>query len=634
MPVSAEIQQAFNSGATILTANVRAARWLQREYAVQQRGAGLRAWSTPAIQDWETWLRDLWQVQALAAADAPLLLTSEQERSVWTRMQRDDAALLVSPTSMAALAEGAYALLSDYEAQAERSHAWGKTDAERFRQWAASFDRECMRQNWMPRAGLEAKVAASLKTMTLPDEILLLGFDRTTPAQDSLLHALTNSGVRVQFAYGVVAGSQVEFVRSAGIRDEITACTWWARELLEGNPDARIGVLVPDLSAVRSEMERIFRRVLMPQSDNVVTAQAMPFEFSLGQPLAHVPVIRAVLLLLRWLHASLGEEEVSWLLLSGFLLSSDADYLVVAELDAKRRNKPSFSSEITLAGFLKRPEFFHSGAIEKLENAQRAAAANRMEDAERLPGRWVDLVLLLLREAGWPGTANRDTLHFQALRRWEHALDEIALLDFDGWRMRFGDFLRALEAHALETIFSPESQGAPVQIMGVLEASGQQFDAVWFLGVDDEGWPLRGRPHPLLPNEVQRRHKMPYSDPESDLELARTVTARIAASAPVVVFSHAERNEDGELRPSPLLPANAEWRNAPHARMEHEAQEMETLEEASEVVAWPIDRSPGGSEVLKHQAACAFQAFATKRLHAKPLSRNEWGLSPAERGKL
>ena len=62
----------------------------------------------------------------MARADAPLLLTSLQERSVWTRMQRDDAKLLVSPEGMAALAEEAYTLLCDYDAHRERHHAWGQ----------------------------------------------------------------------------------------------------------------------------------------------------------------------------------------------------------------------------------------------------------------------------------------------------------------------------------------------------------------------------------------------------------------------------------------------------------------------------------------------------------------------------
>src|SRR6185437_14016907 len=194
MKIAAQISQAFASGATILTANVRAARWLQREYGLLQRASGRSAWTTPPIKDWETWLRRQWETLALADGAAPLLLTSLQERSVWARMQREEAKLLVSPASMAELAESAYSLLSAYEAHLERKHPWGQADAESFRGWAARFDQECARRNWIPRAGLEARVAAGLRQPALPEKILLVGFDRITPAQDSLLRALAGCG--------------------------------------------------------------------------------------------------------------------------------------------------------------------------------------------------------------------------------------------------------------------------------------------------------------------------------------------------------------------------------------------------------------------------------------------------------
>lgn len=634
MPVPEEIRRAFASGATILTANVRAARWLQREYAQEQRRAGRHAWTTPPIEDWDTWLRSQWQTRAFADPAAPLLLTSLQERSVWTRMQRDDAALVVSPASMAALAGSAYALLSEYGVQSARGNAWGKSDAESFRRWAASFDHECARQNWIPRSTLEARVETGLSRKDLPDEILLVGFDRTTPAQDGLIRALTAEGLRVQFAEPVIQGRK-EFVRAAGWREEIAACAWWARALVEKNPEARVGVLVPDINTMRSEIERIFRRVLVPQTDSVFATALMPFEFSLGQPLAHLPAVRAALLLLRWLHAPLLEEEVSWLLLSGFV-SSREEYLTLARHDAKCRDSGSLSLEISLPDFVNSAERFRLPSLASLANTGKAAEANRILEEERLPGRWVDLVQLLLHEAGWPGSAEHDALYFQALRRWERALDEISLLDFSGQRIGYRDFLKTLESHALETIFSPESHGAPVQITGVLEASGQRFDALWFLSADDRSWPLRGRPHPLLPNDVQRRLGMPYADAERDIELAEAVTARIAASAPEVVFSHAARDKDGELRASPLLPRDAEWRDvrAFSTAIDHKEQALEEVQEASGVIAWPHDRSPGGSEVLKFQAACAFKAFAAKRLRAEELNRSDWGLSAAERGNL
>lgn len=638
MPVPEEIKRAFASGATILTANMRAARWLKREYAFEQRRAGRRVWATPAIEDWETWLRNQWQALAFANADAPLLLTSLQERRVWTRIQRDAAVQVVSPASIAALAEKAYALLSEYEAHDERRHAWGKTDAENFRLWAADFDRECARRNWMARAGLEAKIAKSLIAKALPQEILLVGFDRTTPAHGGLLSALAACDVDVRFARAAFAEPRAQFIRAAGLRDEITACAWWARAQVERNPETRVGVLVPDMRAMHSEIDRIFRRVLMPETDDIFANHALPFEFSLGRPLAQIPAVRAALLVLRWLHGALREEEISWLLLSGFLSADNREYLALAKDDAKRRGFGSLSMEITLSAFLKQAGAQRLQLLAKLENASLAAAANGIKEQDRLPGRWTDLARSLLHKAGWPGKEDRDPLRFQVLRRWERALDEVALLDFDGQRMSCGDFLQMLEAHAQETIFSAESKGAPVQIMGALESSGQQFDAVWFLSTDDQSWPLRGRPHPLLPNELQRRLRMPYADTEGDLELARAATARIVACAPAVVFSRSERNKDGELRPSPLLPRDVDWEEAkekfPLQWIEHETLELEEIEDASGRVRWPADQSPGGADVLKHQAACPFRAFAEKRLRAREFNRSEWGLTPAERGTL
>jgi len=625
MRIAEEIERSFGSGATILTANARAARWLQREYGLRQREAGSRTWATPPIEDWETWLRRQWQERALAEKNAPLLLTSLQERGVWARMQRDDATKVVSPTSMAALAESAYALLSAYEPHGERKHSWAKADAESFRKWAFAFDKECEYRNWIPRAALESKLAGA-GLLNLPQEILLVGFDRITPAQRRLLRALEERGVSVRTAEMACADPQQEFIRAAGLREEITACAWRVREWMEQNPEARIGILVPDMNAVRAEMERIFRHALMPQADDIFSAQAMPFEFSLGQPLASAPAVRAALLLLRCLTGPLREEEFSWLMLSGYL--GGAEYLAAARQDAKLRESTPISGEITLAGFLGR-----AGAFAKLDEARRAAAANRMDDL-RLPGQWTELAQHLLAKAGWPGAAERGSIHFQTLRRWERALDEIALLDFDGERVGYGDFLRTLESHAAETIFSPESRGAPVQVMGALEASGQQFDAAWFLGVDDESWPPLGRAHPLLPNELQRRYKMPYADAANDLELARAVTARISESAPQAVFSHAERNKDGELRPSPLLPETAAWLRAQEKSLEDAPEPLEELEESSASIPWALAESAGGVEVLKLQAACPFQAFAAKRLGAQPLERRDWGLSPAERGDL
>jgi ATP-dependent helicase/nuclease subunit B len=650
--LSAEIESAFRSGTLILTANVRAARWLRHEYAQQMRRDGRQAWTTPPIEDWDAWVRCLWQSASLLEDDPPLLLTDLQERQVWLRMQREDANLLVSPEGMAQLAAGAYALLCSYEAHAERNHSWGHTDAERFQQWAAAFDRECQRKNWLNRGQLEARVASALHDglAGLPDQILLVGFDRLTPAQDTLLTAVRTRGTLVAEEHEGSAMPAMRLLRANDMRDEITVCAWWVRLLLETSKDGiRIGIVVPDLGSVRGEMERIFRRVLMPETDDIsAPGSAMPFEFSLGQPLATVPVIKAALLLLQWAAAPLREEELSWLLLSGFLTDSSAVTLAAAHFDASQREARSLSMEISLSSLRRQlhherwPMLSHLQA--RLLQIEKTIAANDFAKEEREPSRWVDLAQTLLKQAGWPGARKADAAQFQAMAKWDRALEEVALLDFDARLMTFRDFLCILASHTEDTLFATESQGAPVQILGALEASGQRFDALWFLGADDASWPLRGNMDPLLPYDVQQRTSMPHATPEADFELSRRVTASLAASAPIVAISHAARNKDGELRPSPLIgllaqgftwEASSEWQaelSIPSG--DHAQAEIEEITDASGEIAWPREQSAGGSDVLQLQAACPFRAFATKRLGAGELNRSDWGLTAGERGEL
>jgi ATP-dependent helicase/nuclease subunit B len=635
-----EIENAFLNGATILTASVRAARWLRREYALRQRREGRSVWATPPIEDWDSWLMRLWQTHSLAEAEAPLLLSSLQERRVWTQMQREDAAMLVSPESMAELAEEAYALLSAYEAHEERRRAWGKVDAEKFRQWAERFDRECARHGWISRAQVESYLATT--PLALPERIVMTGFERITPMQRRLLESIANRGITLQICETARALQPPQLIRATDRREEIAACAAWIRELLDKNPETRIGVLAPDAGAIRGDVERIFRRVLMPETDNVfASTSAMPFEFSLGQPLAEVPVIRAALLMLRWIAAPLREEETSWLLLSGFLNAGANEYLALARFDASLRDSGTLSLEVSLPYVTKKMRGPHFASLEdlrvRLEDVLKTVAANRFDDELRLPSRWAELVQSLLRQAGWPGGQRTDAIEFQARARWERLLEEIALLDFDGQRTGYCDFLSILETEAANTIFAVESHGAPVQILGALEASGQQFDAMWFLGADDQSWPLRGRLHPLLPNDVQSGAGMPHASAEDDWELAESVMQRIAASAPLAVFSYAERNDDGEMRPSPLLAQVApamQWEQAQEPTAQHTANELEEIADDSGIIAWPLAQSAGGADVLANQAACPFRAFATKRLGAEPLNRSEWGLSAAERGRL
>lgn len=641
----AGVMDALGRGAAVVAASPRAARALRLNHAREQRAAGHQVWPSPAIFDWDSWLRNLWQNYAFATPDAPLLLSPLQERALWTRVQREDALPVLSPESMAALAMEAWSLLSSFCAHPARRHSWDPGDAERFRHWAQEFDRECAAQGWLSLSQLESRLCgAPAEVLALPPEICLIGFDRFTPAQTEFLNFLRARGIAIAEHVPEPRESQRSWLVAGSHRDEIAACAAWARQILLDQPHARIGIIAPAISSSRGEIERAFRRALLPSADDIrSSSSALPFEFSLGQPLADVPAIRAALLLLRWIVRPLPNEESSWLLLSGFLADTGTHHLDLARREADRRERGLLIPERSLAGF----HASLNGApvlrplAERLENLLQAVDANHVLDQARQPSAWSELIQLLLEGIGWPGERASDSVQFQALQRWQRVLDEIAILDFDGSTLTLPDFLDLLELHAGETIFTPESADAPVQILGPLESAGQQFDAIWFLSADDAHWPAPGRPHPLVPPAVQRQYGMPHATPQDNWDLAHTVTTRLLRSAPQIVFSYAQRDADAELRPSPLLadlfPRNLEPQSAVALVAASEPAcraQLEPIPDGTVPLPWPSERHAGGADVLKRQAACPFQSFATKRLGSEPLDDLDWGFTPAERGAL
>ena len=659
MRVPEAIAAALQAGGAVIASSPRAARALRRLHGEAQRERGLTAWLAAEIVDWDGWLERLWQQRLRTGDEARLLLSKVQEHEIWVRLVKPsiEGLRLISIDGVADLAQEAYALLSTYDALDFLNSGMLGPDADSFCEWARGFERECREQGWFSRSRLPLvlREAVLSRKLSLFPQAVLAGFDRETPAQQRLLEAIAAQGCILQRLGNELPPATDEpltegvLVEAKDARDEITICAEWIRRSLElaatGNKTMRAAVIVPDVSSVRGEVERIFRQVLAPRSIAVgAPGSPLPFEFSLGVPLAKTPLARAALLLLSWMEEALRQEELTWLALSGFLWNDESDLLAVAEFDAKLRRLGVLPPEYTFEAYLRQQGWNRNevlaGLRRRLQAARRVwreAGASALSLAE-----WADRAKEILSAAGWPGAHRLLSEDFQILKKWGQLLDSIATLAFDGRRVVYAEFLRVLQRQAEQTIFSPQSHGAPVEILGPFEAAGMEFDAIWFLGADDVSWPAPARPHPFLPKLWQKQHGMPHADDNADWELAKLVTERIRRSAPGCVFSYSQHDRDGERRPSTALPA--ELKTVPSAQMreslaiaeenEREQPPLIAQEEPASGIAWPKERIAGGQEVLKMQAACPFRAFADLRLRAREIDRSDWGLDPRDRGNL
>ena len=167
------------------------------KHADAQRGKGRLAWPTPLDLRLGQLAQHLWNHHLQSVPNASLLLSSLQERAIWKRIVRNSTA---DADAVVRLASNAWKLLSDFNAHGQRWCPWRGTatsDAESFREWAEAFDRECQRKHWISRSDLPLLLVTPIQpeTIALPSEILLIGFDRITPSQQSLINALRSAGV-------------------------------------------------------------------------------------------------------------------------------------------------------------------------------------------------------------------------------------------------------------------------------------------------------------------------------------------------------------------------------------------------------------------------------------------------------
>jgi ATP-dependent helicase/nuclease subunit B len=350
-----------------------------------------------------------------------------------------------------------------------------------------------------------------------------------------------------------------------------------------------------------------------------------------------VPMARSALLLLRWMNGALQQDQVSWLLLSGFLYEQQDDLLPVAEFDVKLRRQSTRQPEQDLETFLQ-----SANPPEKLRRSLQAGRRLLPQNGSLNFAQWVDVVERILDAVHWPGAHPLQSDDFQVQARWAQLLDSVAALAFDGRKAGYSEFLDVLERQAAQTIFAPESRDAAVQILGPFEAAGLTFDALWFLGADDASWPAVARPHPFLTRSLLRAHNMPHADSTADWKLAQQVTTRLERSTAKCIFSYPSQNTDGACRPSTLVSPVTRKVQAKELRLVIAADEylgaqapaLLTEEERAAILPWPIEQNAGGAEILRRQAACPFQSFATRRLDARPMDATDWGLEARERGSV
>ncbi|MCK4586500.1 MAG: PD-(D/E)XK nuclease family protein, partial [Gammaproteobacteria bacterium] len=517
-------------------------------------------------------------------------------------------------------------------------------DSVSFWAWAQTFKTRCEKKGWLSIDSLADKLQACLHSADsfIPKELMLVGFDELTPQQRSLLDHLEASGCTVRWVQLDGRQSQVARTCCVDVRQEAETVARWIRLHLDDNPQKRMGVVVPELTSHRDIVTHALNEVLTPyayRADSQSTEK--PYNISLGSPLNHYPVISTALNLLGLLAPTISLDDVSRLLRSPFISGWEDESSSRALLDARLRDVGELQVSMTSLHYYA-SQTGKPYSCPLLVNCLDAwIKTTRDNPHPDTPSQWSTRFTELLKAIGWASGRPLSSEEYQATEAWRELLGTFATLDTVMESMSVTTAVIQLQQMAVQRTFQPQSGRVPVQVMGMLEASGLQFDHLWIMGLDDGVWPAPLRSNPFIPLPLQKEAGLPHSSEERELHASRMVANRLLTSADEVMVSYSQRSGDEELRPSPFithLPVLSlediplwsvpTWRNEIHA-----SASLATLEN-DPAPALENNEARGGSAVYKLQAACPFRAFAELRLGARPLRAAGIGLDAMARGIL
>lgn len=638
-----DLLAAAAKGELVLTVNKRLARHLQQLFAERMRCQGVTAWQTPVICSLESWL-----LRSLAELGEDWrLLSPFAAQRLWEEVIEDDLAgcglgLLQVPAAAKQAAE-AHRLLAEYAVALDGYPL--TEDHWAFVRWRELYLARRQAGAWIDDELLPKVVCEGLSRgeLSAPKAVWLVGFDEVTPRVEQLRQSLqlVECQVRQLPPAQSPVGERLRLA-CADAAGEVRQAARWARQLLEAGNEG-IGIVVTDLNQYRLLIEKIFREELDPESLLRLDDEEDRFSLSLGASLAEQGPVTAALELLA-AGPSLSLDQLSFLLRSPYLQGSLAEGNNRARLERAIRGlrveRLSRSRLQTLCGQNEKrfAGCASPGFAVLLETLARGEAGSR----KRLASDWARQFTQTLQAAGWPGERPLGSREFQIVKAWqEKALAGLIALDGVTGPMERSMALSLLRRLATETPFQAEGVASPLQVVGLLEAAGLDFDHLWVMGLSEDCLPAAPRPNAFLPSALQKACAMPHASAERELDFARKVAGRLFAAAPRIILSHPTQQGDCPVRPSPLLaelPAVAQvspWPgHNPVAVLQNHPAALETLVDPQGPALEPGELVSGGTFILKDQALCPFRAFAHHRLGAKALDSAQLGLDPMTRGTL
>lgn len=652
-------------GEVFITSNQRLASRIKTAYAAHCINAGRQVVKSPEVYSLSAWLDDCWNT-LLIQADPNLLdyqdLSTEQQLLVFEELvERSENIVLMRQAATAELLSNAYDQLLLWGLSLDDSElsAYFSSDDHRLSlQWLKEFDRYCRDGNLLPRYQRIAIIHRAFvenRLQKLP-RVYLVGFEQLPPLYESLLRvAAINEPLPLASEQPAAA---VQIIACDDLKDEVTQAALWAKTVFKNHCDdgsvPRLAIVIPELSAQREKILRLLQEVFDPNfMIPGLGSEGQVFNISAGRPLFQEPVIQACFQLLS-LKQSFSVEGIIRLLHNPFIgLSANDDEalsLLIKALTSlqQRQITPAklrqLSERVSEKLYKGTDEHWHFS--EKLQ--QLATVFRSISHKQYRAQQWAEYFRQLVFIVGWPGQRNPNSIEFQAIELWQKVLQQfVSVAEIKG-DMIYSEALDIFKHLCKRRVFQAKTTESPLQVLGLLEASGLEFDAIWLCSMSEKQWPKTPSPNPMLPFSLQKRLNMPNATAERELFYAEHLTQRFIHSAKKLYVSYPSVVDDSPSAVSHLFSTFKQVSiesvlPRPIASLLPMAEIRRRYKTSLKLTAFSPSNAPplaadeevrGGSSIFSNQSACAFKAFANHRLGLLSLPQPIVGLDKAKRGGL
>lgn len=632
-----------------LTANSRLSQALKTQFALEKREI---VSFTPTILTWGQFWQG-WQQQAWLLGEWPLnpprLISAFEATQHWQQLLEQH-----SPTALLNLADTAKQL---YQAWCLWLEYQGETPLEFVTPEGRLFDL-CRQdyQAWLSQQGFIDEPLLMQQRLDwfaqgkggCPSDVVWHGFDELTPSMKRWQSLLAQRGCQQRMATEPTQNNKpTQLYSGADLRDECQQAALFATEVLQqalANQQSlnaiRIGIVAPNLAEIKSPLSFWLDQALYQAfEDHPLLAHHSTerlYNISLGTPLSQLPYIaflQQTLTIAAKPKQSLAYQDWSQWLTSPFQLGE-----LAARQGLDNQLRKLQWARISWFDLPQRTE--HLTWPKALTHLLTRLQAHSPATSSITQGQFVDWVLqgVSLLDAKLAGLSSEI---YQQREKWQQSLERFGALAALPKKQSLSAWLSQWQAYQAQTLHQAQSTWLqPIQVIGMLEAGGQVFDALWVMGLDDEAWPRPPQPNAFLPLAWQRAQACPRCDAQRELHYAQTLTQRLQASAQQCVMSYARQKGEAISLPSPLI---ADLAATYQAHQFHDASQQAWLQRPE--MQWvlqnqapPIplgERVPGGSGILKAQSQCPLMAFFDYRLGAKyGLDGVEEGLASTDQGRI